>query len=333
MIRKSYTYDDLILEPAFSNVKSRQDVDISVQLGPYRYGHPILVANMKIMGLDMAKVITRDGGLALLHRFDDAWEQQSKFHSISNKDSVGFSLGVNRESYDDFWDLWQLTACNIWCVDIAHGDSQQAVDMVTFLKSHKGIGFDPIVIAGNVATASGARRLWRAGADAVKVGVGEGSVCSTRIQTGHGVPMMTALMNIHQERELYHPGKIIIADGGIRSAGDCVKALCFSEFVMVGNLFAGCEETPYKPELIDGKLWKKYEGSSTLKNRNIEGVKGYVPFTGTYYEVLEGLLDGIRSGCSYSGVDSVKKLQDDPQFYEVSPAALTKNGPHDIKLT
>src|ERR1700690_2265592 len=183
MIREGYTYDDLILEPKFSKIKSRQNVNLSVQLGPYSYQHPIIVANMRIVGEKMARSIVQEGGLAILHRFDEVFEQERIYNSIKKYENIGFSLGVNKESYENFWNLFELTRCNIWCVDVAHGHSELAINMVKFLKSHEDkIGYKPIVIAGNVATAEGARALWRAGADAVKIGVGEGSTCSTRIQ-------------------------------------------------------------------------------------------------------------------------------------------------------
>jgi IMP dehydrogenase len=192
-----------------------------------------------------------------------------------------------------------------------------------------------VVIAGNVATKDAALRLWIAGASAVKVGVGPGSLCTTRIETGCGVPQLTALMDVHEARERYMGSRTyiygrdggakpvppgIIADGGIKNAGDAVKALCFADMVMCGNVFAGCVET--------GSTI--YRGSSTHKTSHVEGVQARVSSKGPYARVLHRMLEGIRSGCSYQGAALVQQLQNEPEFVKITSAGLRESYPHDV---
>jgi IMP dehydrogenase len=211
--------------------------------------------------------------------------------------------------------------------------------MISWIKSKHP---DMFVIAGNVATGEGARRLWTAGADVVKVGVGPGSLCTTRIETGNGVPQLTALMDVSEvqrqlnelERTKYPNEKKrvfpFIADGGIKSAGDIVKALCFADMVMVGNMFAGCEEAPGDRIIIDRVSYKKYVGSSTHKTNHIEGVAALVPYKGAVSEILTKLREGLVSGCSYQGAHNLEELKDNPVFIRITNAGLKESHPHDV---
>lgn len=217
------------------------------------------------------------------------------------------------------------------------------------IKKMRYINEQVFIIAGNVATGAGARRLWEAGANVVKVGVGPGSLCTTRIETGNGVPQLTALMDVAKtQKELlelwrtkdnsqYPDSKTnrqfpIISDGGIKSAGDIVKALCFADMVMVGNLFAGCEETPGQILNINGQTFKEYVGSSTHKTNHIEGVAAIVPAKGSYESILTKLLEGLRSGCSYQGAENLAELRDNPEFIRITNAGLKESHPHDVTI-
>jgi IMP dehydrogenase len=183
-------------------------------------------------------------------------------------------------------------------------------------------------------------RLWRAGATAVKVGIGPGSLCSTRIETGNGVPQLTALIDVAAARDAYRHNREssfdsmhIIADGGIKSAGDCVKALCFADMVMAGNLFAGTDESPGE-EIIhqSGAVYKSYEGSSTHKTNHVEGVKAMVKTKGPVRDVIRKLSEGIRSGCSYQGSISLYELRKEPEFIRVTNAGLHESHPHSVTI-
>jgi len=357
-IREGLTFDDVLLVPQYSEIPSRSFVDTSVELPKgLRFKHPIIPANMKsITEYDMAEQMFLSGGMALIHRFMDKERQLNIVRKLADKHGktvwshVGFSVGVQVEDTRTV-DRFALQGAKILCVDVAHGDSKLCIDMC---KRIHDIYPDILFIAGNVATGEGAKRLWEAGVDIVKVGVGSGSLCSTRIKTGNGVPQLTALMDVFEMRKhLTNPymeptplmgengfavdhlwekrdPKIkrsvsIISDGGVRSSGDCVKALCFADMVMTGSLFAGADETP-SPTAIGGE--KKYAGSSTHKTNHIEGVVAWVPPKGKTKDILEKLLEGIRSGCSYQGCNNLKELKENPQFIRITNAGLIESHPH-----
>lgn len=354
MIEEGLTFDDVLLVPQHSTVESRAKVDISVKWGALEFAHPIIPANMQtVTGKEMAIEIIKSGGLAIIHRFMDEKEQVKIAENIiDNHGNEHFAVSIGIKPSDkELLAKFRHVGVRIICIDVAHGDSEQCVEMIKWIKSNMS---DMFIIAGNVATGQGAERLWRAGADAVKVGVGPGSLCTTRIETGNGVPQLTALMNVHATRERLNNTLLaeyansilnevnvkqfktinrpiyIIADGGIKSAGDIVKALCFADMVMVGNLFAGCEETPGSTLVIDGVSYKRYVGSSTHKNKHVEGVAALVPYKGTFQNVFDKLSDGLRSGCSYQGAHKLSELQDNPEFVRITGAGLKESHPHDV---
>lgn len=342
MIREGLTFDDVLLVPQHSTIGSRADVDISVKWGSLIYDHPIIPANMKtVTGGTMAARIADSNGLAILHRFMSLEEQlKTSIDLIKtyNAKNIGVSIGVkpnDKEAVARF----AGAGVKILCIDIAHGDSNQCADMVSWIKeNHREL----FVIAGNVATGEGAIRLWKAGANVVKVGVGPGSLCTTRVETGNGVPQLTALMDVAEAREriiTFYRAKDelgtrrqfpFISDGGIKNAGDVVKALCFADMVMIGNMFAGCEETPGHVINIDGRPYKEYVGSSTHKTNHIEGVAAIVPYKGTVDNVMTKILEGLRSGCSYQGASNLTELKDNPIFIRITNAGLKESHPHDV---
>jgi IMP dehydrogenase len=400
MIREGLTFDDVLLTPKYSTVKSRSSVDLSVNwggvhCGGFHFKHPIIPANMKnVTGLEMAKTIVKSGGLAILHRFMPIQEQLDNVNEIIDEFSdrnIAVSVGVKKEDIDN---IFNFLSCGvrIFCIDVAHGDSEQCLDMIRRIKDLNNSAF---VIAGNVASGEGAKRLWRAGADVVKVGVGPGSLCTTRIETGNGVPQLTALMDVAETQRLLreeeeskqqikptvsekglrilgdiykqvdgsyfadsplnsgvfnnsqsksisngykpipYPDDNIrtfpfIADGGIKSAGDIVKALCFADMVMVGNLFAGSDEAPGGIEIINGNRYKQYAGSSTHKTNHIEGVTAIVPAKGPVQDILTKLIEGLRSGCSYQGAHNLTALKNNPAFTRITNAGLKESHPHDV---
>ncbi len=335
-IREGLAYDDVLLEPVYNcTVDSREaDVDLRVNLGDFAFDHPLIPANMlDVSGPDLLKQQHQEGGMCLIHRFQSVEDQLYQFEELTEDEYlVGASVGVK-----DHVRATRLieAGVKILCVDVAHGDSRLAVHMVDFLAFHKTKR--SLIIAGNVATRSGARRLWQAGADVVKVGIGPGSLCTTRIETGCGVPQLTALMDVADVRDMYFPDKSIIADGGIKNAGDCVKALCFADMVMIGNLFAGCDEAPGETlrKVSDGSSftdYKLYRGSSTHKVSHVEGVQARVPKSGPYRKILERLLEGIRSGCSYQNAPTLDKLREDPQLIRITSAGLRESYPHDVHV-
>jgi IMP dehydrogenase len=341
-ISDGLTFDDVLLVPQYSEVISRSKVDLKVSFYPWSsqyFQHPIIPANMKtVMSLEVADQIIKSGGLAILHRFSSLEDQLNTVKQLFSKhvsapQHLAISIGVKEEDKANLAEFIKLDIKNV-CIDIAHGDSIQCIDMIRWIRDQYP---DLLIIAGNVATANGAERLWKAGANVVKVGVGPGSLCTTRIETGNGVPQLTALMDVNEVRiklQDKYPGDkfSIIADGGIKSAGDIVKSLCFADMVMVGNLFAGCLESPGTIVNVDGRTYKEYAGSSTHKTNHVEGVVALVPTKGHFSEILTKLLEGLRSGCSYQGVENLADLKDSPQFVRITGAGLRESHPHDVIL-
>lgn len=339
-ITEGLTYDDVLLVPQYSEIESRSKVDLSVSVTKNKnFKIPVVPANMQtVTGLEMAKELYKLGGLAIVHRFMSVEEQIGIPLLLENEfgrmvwNHIALSIGV-KESDKEIVDHFVKAGVEILCIDIAHGDSKMCVDMTKYIASKYPEVF---LISGNVATYSGALRLLQAGADMVKVGIGPGSLCTTRIETGNGVPQLTAVMHAAIARaEFEYKTKrkaFIMADGGIKNAGDCVKALCYADMVMAGNIFAGSEETPGRVISVDGKLYKDYVGSSTHKGNHVEGVAALVPLKGHTKDIMQKLNEGIRSGCSYQGSANLSELKEKHQMMRMTGASLRESHPHDVHI-
>ena len=233
-------------------------------------------------------------------------------------------------------------------VDSAHGHSSNVIETVKELKKK----WDIDVIAGNVATADGCRDLISAGVDAVKVGIGPGSICTTRVISGIGVPQITAVYNVAQAAA--DSNTTVIADGGIRYSGDITKAIAAgAHLVMLGGLLAGLDESPGERVLFQGRTYKAYRGMGSLgamvhgsseryrqsagsaKNGKLvpEGVEGRVPYKGPLSDFLYQLVGGLRAGMGYCGTKTIDQLRTDARFIQVTPASVRENHPHDIAIT
>ena len=257
---------------------------------------------------------------------------------------VGAALGPNQF---DRAEALVDSEVDVLVVDTAHGHSQNVINTVRELKAHFSID----VIAGNVATAEGARALIEAGADAVKVGIGPGSICTTRVVTGVGVPQVTAIMNALEitERE----NVPLIADGGIRMSGDIAKALAAgASSVMLGSLFAGLDESPGELILHRGRRFKSYRGMGSSgamgagsadrygqakiedSNKFVpEGVEGMVSYRGEIADVVYQMVGGLRAAMGYCGCADVAQFRRDTRFVRVSAASMVESHPHDITIT
>jgi len=272
-------------------------------------------------------------------------------HPLATKDSKGrlrVAAAVGVRSADlERAELCVAAGADVLVVDIAHGHSDHALKMVRDLKRR----FPTVdVIGGNVATAEGVCDLAEAGADAVKVGVGSGSICITRIVTGFGVPQLTAILDCAEAA--HKAGVPLIADGGIRTGGDLTKALAAgASTVMVGSLLAGTEESPGASVIRDGRRYKVVRGMASL-TANVdrmaiehqgpideddwdkvvpEGVEAVVPYRGQAADVLHQLVGGLRSGLSYAAAASLSELQANTEFIRMSPAGARESGPHDVQ--
>lgn len=337
-VREGYSYDDLLLIPKYSTISTRKNVDLSVNLGKgVELSIPIVSANMKqIASEQLVLKIVELGGLSILHRFDKnpLISQINIFKNCVEKDKsyanhIGVSIGVQKHDLD-YVGIYVENGVKIICLDIAHGHSSQAMDMIFKIKTKYP---NILLIAGNVATKDGFCALAKAGADVVKVGIGSGSICSTRIETGNGVPQLTAVSDCYDAKNHFYPNVKIIADGGLKKSGDLVKALVFSDAVMLGNMLAGCDEAVGDIISINGSKHKMYAGSSTLKKDHVEGYSGAVTATGPVKNVIEKILQGVRSGCSYQGAFNLDQLKIDPEFSLLTSNGLVESKAHDILLT
>jgi IMP dehydrogenase len=259
---------------------------------------------------------------------------------------VGAALGITKDLMDRTAALQQI-GVDVVCLDSAHGHTKGVVDSLKLLKKN----FKKLrVIAGNVATASGAKALAEAGADCVKVGIGPGSICTTRIVAGAGVPQITAILEASSTlKRMKVP---IIADGGIRYTGDFVKALAAgASTVMMGGVFAGVEESPGETIIYEGRKFKQYRGMGSIgamqqgssdryfqdvedgiKKLVPEGIEGRVPFKGNLSEIVTQFVGGLRAGMGYCGARNIDELQK-AQFIKITNAGMRESHAHDIAIT
>ena len=259
---------------------------------------------------------------------------------------VGAAIGTDEESKERA-ELLVNAGVDIIVVDTAHGHSKGVLEQVAWVKQH----FPEVqLIGGNIATAEAALALKKAGADGVKVGIGPGSICTTRIISGVGVPQITAVANV--AKGLKGSGIPLIADGGIRYSGDIVKALAAGAYsVMVGGMFAGTEESPGEVELYKGRSYKAYRGMGSLgamsqgssdryfQDSNDaeklvpEGIEGRVPYKGPVTAIIHQLMGGLRSGMGYTGCANIEELRNDAEFVELSGAGMQESHVHDVTIT
>lgn len=313
-------FDDVLLEPKYSSISSRELVDISCpSLG---LDLPVIASPMDtVSGAKMAAAMERAGGMAIIHRYNSPEEQHQIVKESGCKKRIGIAVGLKDYSRR------MMLNCEynpVVCVDVAHGHNECVWKAIRKIKEIDGKCF---VIAGNVATAAGARFLQEAGADAVRVGIGSGSICTTRVQTGHGVPLLQSLLDIKDDIRVTCP---IIADGGIRNSGDAVKAFAAgAQAIMCGSLLSGTDETPGEVIINEhGDKIKVYRGMASreaqenLKNNKVvkcpEGVSSFVPYKGPVAPVLAQLAGGIRSGLSYSGAFDIRTLYCFARFRRIS---------------
>jgi len=335
----AYTFDDVLLVPRHSNIASRADIDLTTHLGKMLLRLPILSANMDtVTEAKMAIAMGRRGGAGVLHRFADSITQMAWLNEMLNEDVnpkiVSVGLDVSVECLASMCEEWSVNAV---CIDVAHGDHDRVLELLKNIRNEMR-AID--IIAGNVATGEAAIRLVRAGANIIKVGVGPGSVCSTRIMTGHGVPQLSAILDVAMSLSLQSitPHYSIIADGGIRNSGDIVKALAAgADAVMLGSLLAGTEESPGDVVMQDGQAFKSYRGMASYdvqkekragKMPRVEGVAAKVPFRGGVDHTLNVLENGIRSGLSYSGARNLSELRDSAEFVVVTQNGVKESGTH-----
>lgn len=283
-------------------------------------------------------------GLITIKDIEKAIQYPNSARDANGRLLAGAAVGTADNTFERVDALVQAKV-DVIGVDTAHGHSEKVLNVVKQIK--KKYPSLP-VIAGNVATAEATKALIDAGADVVKVGIGPGSICTTRIVAGIGVPQITAIMDCAEEADRY--GKRIIADGGIKYSGDITKAIgAGASAVMIGSLFAGTKESPGELEMFQGRSFKVYRGMGSLsamaagsndryfqdKNQKFvpEGVEGRVPFRGPLCDMVYQLMGGVRSGMGYCGMPTIDDLRQKAQFVKITSASLVESHPHDITIT
>ena len=349
------TYDDIQLVPQYSDIPSRTQINLHT-LVSRRYGllNPLVASPMDtVCGEEMAFKIFLMGGVGCIHRFMSIEEQSQVVRSLYQR-IYGEGFGGPFEEWGVMYDDWHSeinlipimaaigvsesdkerakslveSGANILVIDVAHGHHKNVVDMIKWCKENLDSKVD--IIAGNISTAQAAIDLEKAGADGLRVGIGGGSLCTTRIKTGFGVPNVSCL------EEIIKVAKIpIMADGGIRTSGDIAKALALgASSVMLGSLLAGTEEAPGQIIETPKGLYKRYRGSASLETkvvngqqvRNVEGESTTIPYKGGVKFIVNGLLDGVKSALSYGGARNLEEFK--PKYVVVTNSGINEAKPH-----
>jgi len=338
------TFDDVLLVPSWSEVvpggvslKGRFSRNIPLDI-------PLASAAMDtVTEAPMAKALAREGGIGVIHKNMSAKAQAEQVAEVKAEGlRVAAGVGITADAPERVGALVDAGVDAV-VLDSAHGHSQNVVNLLRSLKKT----FTNIdIVVGNIATFEGARCLIEAGADAVKVGIGPGSICTTRIVAGVGVPQLSAIYAAAQAAR--ESGAAIIGDGGLRYSGDIVKALAAgADCVMCGSMFAGTAEAPGETVEIDGKLYKTYRGMGSIDAMNAgssdryfqqgakklvpEGVVGRVPFKGSVSDIIFQIQGGIRAGMGYCGAPDLETLKK-ARFVRVTASGMTESHPHDITI-
>jgi IMP dehydrogenase len=352
LMETGIAFDDVLIEPQFSTIESRKDVSINTRLSSnLELKVPILSANMDtVTGPRMARAMSEAGGIGCLHRFTDI-EQNAKDYLSSPKETF-VSIGVGEKEYERAVYLYERGAYN-FIIDVAHGAALHVVKQYDAIRT--ALGQNAHIMIGNFATSSGInefceRSKSRIKPDSFKVGIGGGSMCTTRVVTGCGIPTLHSVLDARTTR------RTIIADGGIKTSGDIVKALAAgASAVMIGSLLSGTEETPgdiiafEKTDTVlrmytnykeaPAHLWhKEYRGSASAESykaqnkeashRAPEGERTLVKYKGTAGDVINTLAAGLKSGMSYVDARDIKELQNKAVFYKISASGGRESQAH-----
>lgn len=331
-------FDDILLVPQPSRVSSRKDVNLTMWLGhddkAIELYLPIIASPMDTVCEEkMAIEVASHGGLGIIHRYMSVEDQKRQVLAVAKSDRiVGAAISTNL-SLNDIEGLI-LSGASVILVDTANGHNAQAVDSVRIIRR----AFPNIhIMAGNVSTWDGFLALSLAGADSIRVGIGGGSCCTTRLVTGHGLPTLASIMDIYEMQERLELPTSIVADGGIRNAGDIVKSFAAgADAVMLGSLLAGHEQSPGNLITVGNKKYKRFRGMASREAQFdwrgdvsvVEGDSTDIEYRGDVSRTLDKLRGGIASGCSYSGTHSLNDLQFVSQYALVTPNTVHESRPH-----
>ena len=346
-IKEVLTYDDVLLVPQYSEILP-VDTDPSTSLGKINLKLPFISSPMDtVTTAKMAIALAEDGALGIIHKNMTAAQQAQEVKKVTTKKLIcGAAVSVGEEQFKRAKKCVKAGAAML-VIDSAHGHSRGVIDQIKLFK--KEFKNKVQIVGGNVATKDGTRALIKAGADIVKVGIGPGSICTTRVVAGIGVPQLTAVIDCAEEAKKTKTP--IIADGGIKYSGDIVKALAAgASAIMAGGLFAGTDQAPGRVVTINGKKMKMYRGMGSIpamqkgskdrygqkdttdkKKMVPEGVVGYKPYKGSVKNIVLNLSGGLKAGLGYNGAKNIKELQDVAQFVYISHASFLESHPHTIQ--
>ncbi len=348
-IKESLTFDDVLLLPQYSNVLP-SETDISINLtNSIKLRVPFLSSAMDtVTESKMAIAMAKAGGIGIIHRNLKIKQQTKELIKVKRKKLiVGAAVGTSEEDLDRARALAD-NGCDLIVIDTAHGHSEKVLRTLSKLKKiNKKI---PICV-GNVATGKAAKKLYNSGADVIKVGIGPGSICTTRMVAGIGVPQISAVMDV--KKTLQNKKIKIISDGGIKFSGDIAKAFAAgADAIMMGSIFAGTDESPGKKFKIKGKIYKQYRGmgsigamSSGSANRYFqknfkdktkfvpEGVEGRVAYKGNISKIIYQLKGGLRSSMGYIGAKNLGQIRKNSKFIKITKAGFYESMVHSVEMT
>ncbi len=348
-IKESLTFDDVLLLPQYSDVLP-SETDISIKLAnKITLKVPFLSSAMDtVTESRMAIALARAGGIGVIHRNLNISKQSNEIAKVKRKKLlVGAAVGTNTEDIERAKSLID-NGCDLIVIDTAHAHSEKVLNTLSKLK--KNSSKIPIC-AGNIATGEAAKKLYNSGADIIKVGIGPGSICTTRMVAGIGVPQISAIMEV--KSSLKNKKISIISDGGIKFSGDIAKALAAgADAIMMGSIFAGTEESPGKKFKHQGKIYKNYRGmgsigamSSGSANRYFqknfkdkskfvpEGVEGRVEYKGNVSKIIYQLKGGLRSSMGYIGAKSLSQIRKNAKFIKITKAGFYESMVHSVEMT
>ena len=345
-IKEALTFDDVALVPQYSSILPYETITKTELSKNLKLNIPLLSSAMDtVTESKMAIAIAKSGGLGIIHKNLNPKKQALEVEKVKkNNMIVGAAVGTNEKDIDRVYKLLE-SKVDLIVVDTAHGHTKK---VLTIIKKIKKISKNSIVCAGNIATGKAAKFLADSGVDIVKVGIGPGSICTTRLVTGIGVPQLSAVLDVKKALQNYKTK--IISDGGIKFSGDISKAIAAgADAVMIGSLFAGTTESPGKIFKYKGKLYKNFRGMGSAgamsagsadryfqkKNKNIskyvaEGVEGIVQFKGPLNKIIYQLVGGLKSSMGYMGSKTIKDLQKKSEFVKITKAGFYESMVHNV---
>lgn len=331
---KQLCFDDILMVPQYSKVMSRSEIDLRMPFGNNTHlEFPVVASPMDtVCEYDMAVSMAKAGGIGIIHRFMEIDKQCDMVAKIVNNSLVvGAAVGAKGSYLEDARKLVYAGASLI-LIDTANGHSEYAISAVSNLRKN----FPDIhIMAGNVSTAIGFKTLSEAGADSIRVGIGGGSVCTTRLVSGHGMPTLASIINIKKYKNLSGCTTSIVADGGIRNTGDMIKAFAAgADVVMLGSMLSGTDESPGSIRIDATGKYKSFRGMASKEANEgkdipiAEGVATRVAYKGSVGDILTHIRGGLGSGCSYSGEHNLRDLCEGSLYIEVSSLSVSESKPH-----